>query len=170
MRSKSKKSSRTSTSRAPKCPVIFLDRTFGAYKLAAELHRMGFRKIEVHKRWFKDKEHDEVWITRVGLKNWRIFTQDKELETRHHDAIVAGNAGVFILSNTKPREGCAKWVEMIATCRLRIVHAAIHARRPFVARISYDGKLYKIRHLMPRQKVIDITLETEQEAQAVGMS
>ncbi len=131
---------------------------------------MGFRRVEVHKKWFKDKEHDEVWIARVGLKNWRIFTQDKDLETRHHDAIVGGNAGVFILSDTKPREGCAKWVEMITACRLRIIHAAIHARRPFVARISYDGKLYRIRHLMARKRAVDITLETEQEANAVGMS
>jgi hypothetical protein len=153
----------------PKCPVIFIDRTFGAFKLAEELRSMGFQ-VEVHKQRFKHSENDDVWIEAVGQKNWRILTQDKDMETRHRDAIVRGNAGVFILSDTKKNEGCEKWISMLRECRTRLIHAAVHAKRPFVARISYEGKLYRIHRLMTHDRSEDITLHTSNHANAVGMS
>ncbi len=166
MRAKSQKSSGTST-RRPKCPVIFIDRTFGDSQLAGELRRIGFRLVETHCKHFKSREKDEVWIIKVGLKNWRILTQDKDLETRHHEAIVRGNAGVFIMSDVKPKEGLAKWVEILTTCRERIVHASTHGKRPFVARISYEGNLYRVNHLMPRMRTVDITETTASHAATI---
>lgn len=153
----------------PKCPTIFIDRTFGSKKLAGELRKMGFR-IKTHDSMFKKTEGDENWLLIIGQKNWRVFTADQEMESLHHLSIVAGNVGVFVLSDLKQGETYVQWVTMIKGCEARIRHACSFGKRPFVARISRLGTLYRVRHLKPHLKVEDITIETEQNAQALGIT
>lgn len=129
---------------------------------------MGFDTIS-HDQIFKRTAQDEFWLPKIGRKNWRILTADQEMETLHHEAIVEGNAGVFILSDIRQGETYLKWVEMIAKCQQQIRHACTRSRRPFVARISKDGVLYRIRHLKTHRRTEDITLETRQDASIFGI-
>lgn len=113
--------------------------------------------MQVHRRWFKHTTDDGEWIVRVGQKHWRIITADKDLEFRYHEAIVAAKAGIFVLSELKKGEGYQKWVEMLSKCKLRIVHDAHFAQRPFVARVSRDGNVYQIMHLMAHGRTKNVT-------------
>ncbi len=59
---------------------------------------MGF-EVKAHDAFFNKRATDENWLPRVGKKNWRVLTADQELESLHHESIVEGNVGVFILSD-----------------------------------------------------------------------
>lgn len=146
------------STRLPKAPTFFLDRTFGSDLLASELQSWKW-DVEVHRAKYGDKRSvgDDRWIVEVGEKNWRILTADKDLEYRHHEAIVRANAGIFIVSDLKDGEGYLGWVRMLTKCKRRLVHDSHFAPRPFVARISRDGNVYKISHLLPRGMIRDVT-------------
>lgn len=113
--------------------------------------------MEVHRKWFKHRTADDEWIASVGEKHWRIITSDKDLEFRYHEAIVAANAAIFVLSDLKVGEGCMKWVEMLGKCKTRIVHDAYFAPCPFVARVSREGNVYHVTHLLPHGRTKNVT-------------
>jgi hypothetical protein len=140
----------------PKAPTFFLDRTFGAEIVAGELRSWGW-PVEVHRSWFKHTATDDEWITRVSEKQWRIITSDKDLECRYHEAIVAAKAAIFVLSELKRGEGCMKWVEMLGRCKERVVHDSHFAPRPFVARVSREGNVYQVTHLLAHSKTRNVS-------------
>jgi hypothetical protein len=140
----------------PKAPTFFLDRTLGAEIVAGELRSWEW-PVEVHRTWFKQRTDDDEWITRVSEKHWKIITSDKDLESRYHEAIVAANAAIFVLSELKHLEGCMKWVEMMEKCKRRIVHDAHFAPCPFVARVSRDGNVYQVTQLLAHGKTRNVT-------------
>jgi len=149
---KSKQLSNIST-KLPKCPPLFVDRSFGAKKLVAALRKLGF-KTKAHDTVFKKTAKDENWLPVVGEKNWRVLTSDQEMEGLHHEAIVEGNVGVFILGDIKKGQ---------------IRHACSRSKRPFVGRISRGGKLWRVRHLKPHKQFEDITKETALDATVFGI-
>lgn len=165
---KSRKLSTIST-QLPKCPAFFVDRSCGSKKLIAELRALGF-DVKAHDDHFKKAEKDEIWLLKVGAKNWRVLTSDQELETLHREEIVQGNVGVFILSDLRRGDTSHHWINMIHTCRDQIRHAATRADRPFVARISREGKLYQIRHIRAHAKTMDITDAIELDAAIYGIT
>jgi hypothetical protein len=124
--------------------------------LATELRSWGW-PVEVHRKWFKQTTADDEWIARVAEKHWKILTADKDLEFRYHDAIVAAQAAIFVVKELKPGEGYKKWVSMMDSCKRRIVHAALFAPCPFVARISRDGNVSRITHLMAHGRTKNIS-------------
>lgn len=130
---------------------------------------MGF-DVKSHDNHFNKRALDEYWLPRVGKKNWRVLTADQEMETLHHDAIVEGNAGVFILSDIAKGDTYERWVQMIAACQEQVRHASCRSKRPFVGRISREGRLWRIRHLKPHNKTEDITSETALDAENFGIS
>lgn len=140
----------------PKAPTFFLDRSLGAETVAGELRSWGW-PVEVHRSWFKQRANDDEWIATVGEKRWRIITSDKDLECRYHEAIVAAKAAIFVLGELKRGEGCMKWVEMLGTCKQRIVHDAHFAPCPFVARVSRDGNVYQVTQLLAHGKTKNVT-------------
>jgi hypothetical protein len=164
---KSKQLSNIST-KLPKCPPLFVDRSFGAKKLVAALRKLGF-KTKAHDTVFKKTAKDENWLPVVGEKNWRVLTSDQEMEGLHHEAIVEGNVGVFILGDIKKGETYERWVEMVQGCQEQIRHACSRSKRPFVGRISRGGKLWRVRHLKPHKQFEDITKETALDATVFGI-
>jgi hypothetical protein len=140
----------------PKAPTFFLDRSLGAEIVAGELRSWDW-PVEVHRSRFKQKTEDGEWITVAGEKHWRIITSDKDLECRYHEAIVAAKAAIFVLSELKRGEGCAKWIEMLRSCKQRIIHDAHFAPRPFVARVSRDGNIYQVTQLFAHGKTRNVT-------------
>jgi len=154
---KSRKLSDTSTT-LPKAPTFFLDRTFGGELLATELRSWRW-EVEVHRKWYGDKKRveDNIWVEEIGQKNWRIITADKDMEWRWHDSIVKANAGIFVVASLKEGENYTGWVRMLRPCRKRIVHDCHYAPRPFVARISHEGHIYKVTQLLPHGMVRDVT-------------
>jgi hypothetical protein len=130
---------------------------------------MGF-DVRAHDEFFSKKTQDEVWLPRVGKKNWRVLTSDQELESLHHESIVKGHVGVFILSDLLKGETYERWVQMIATCQDHMRHACCRSRRPFVGRVSREGKLWRIKHLKPHKRTEDITHETASDAITFGIS
>jgi len=57
---------------------IFLDRSFGAHRLATVLRTVGF-DVHVHKHYFKDDEEDAVWIPNVKARGWVVLSSDKRI-------------------------------------------------------------------------------------------
>jgi PIN like domain len=104
--------------------------------------------VEVHRGRFKHRATDDEWIAAVAEKHWRIITSDKEMESRYHEIIGASKAAIFVLSELKRHEGSQKWIEMLGKCKRRIVHDAHFAPCPFVARVSRDGNVYQVMHLL----------------------
>jgi len=143
----------------PRPPTFFLDRPFGADLLASELRSWGW-PIEVHRKWFKHSTDDDEWIAKVSEKHWKILTADQNLECRYHEEIVAAKAGIFVLSELKEHEDYRKWIAMLGNCKRRIVHDAHFAACPFVARISRDGNIYQVVHLMAHGRRKNITQST----------
>lgn len=129
---------------------------------------MGF-DVKAHDEHFNKKAQDENWLPRVGKKNWRVLTADQEMESLHHEAIVEGNVGVFILSDIAKGETYERWVQMIDLCQQQLRHACCRSKRPFVGRISRDGKLWRIKHLKPHNRTEDITTETALDATNFGI-
>jgi hypothetical protein len=129
---------------------------------------MGF-EVLAHDERFNKRAQDENWLPSVGRKNWRVLTADQEMETLHHESIVDGNVGVFILSDIAHGDTYTKWVEMIRTCRDQLEHACCRSKRPFVGRISRDGKLWRIKHLKTHKRTEDITDETAEDATIFGI-
>ncbi len=130
---------------------------------------MGF-DVKVHDECFSKRAKDENWLPRVGAKNWRVLTADQEMESLHHESIVDGKVGVFILSDIHQGDTYLRWVQMIASCEKQLRHACSCSKRPFVARISKEGVLYRIKHLKTHRRTEDITLETERDATNYGIS
>lgn len=58
--------------------TVFLDRSFGGYRLANLLRKVGFT-VEVHKDHFRQDEDDHVWIPDVVQRGWVIFSSDGRL-------------------------------------------------------------------------------------------
>ena len=154
---KSKRLSNTST-RLPKPPPFFIDRSCGGVLLAEAIRAWDW-SVHVHRVRYGDRKKidDDRWILDAGEKNWRIITSDKDLETRYHNAIVQANAGIFVLSDLHEGESYEGWVRMLGTCKHRIVHDSHFAPRPFVARISYEGHIYRVHHLLAHGRVRDAT-------------
>lgn len=147
----------------PKLPVFFLDRTFGAEKLASDLRDWNW-SVEVHRGKFKPRADDDDWIVRVAEKKWRILTSDKDLEFRYHEVIARTDAGIFILSDLEEGENYKGWTRMLVNCKRHIEHAACLAPRPFVARISHDGNLYHISKILPHGKTANITTSVRSDS------
>ena len=129
---------------------------------------MGF-EVEVHAKWFAANAPDPEWLEDVGRRNWRAFTSDHELPSRHRNAIIAGNVGLFVVADLKQNEGYKKWVQMFTGCWPRVKHACACAERPYVAKISRNGKLYQIRHLTQHFDT-DVTAEVEAQASGFGIT
>ena len=129
---------------------------------------MGF-DAKAHDRHFRRNELDQHWLRKVGEKNWRVITADQEMESLHHESIVAGNVGVFILSDIKKGETFETWLRMLKSCEIRFRHACIFGKRPFVARISREGNLWRLRHLKSHARIEDITIETLLHAETFGI-
>lgn len=91
------------------------------------------------------------------------------METLHHEAIVEGNVGLFILGDLRKGESFERWLEIIVICQDQIRHACCRSKRPFVARTSREGRLWRVRHLKPHKKVEDITLEIALDASLFGI-
>jgi hypothetical protein len=143
----------------PRPPTFFLDRTFGADLLATELRSWEW-PIEVHRKWFNHRTDDDEWIARVSEKHWRIITSDQDLEFRYHEQIVAAKAAIFILGPLKDKESHRKWIEMLANCKRRVVHDAVFAPCPFIARINRDGHVHQVIELMAHGRRKNITQST----------
>jgi len=116
--------------------------------------------VEAHRKWFKHSTEDDEWIAKVSEKRWKILTSDQDLEFRYHEEIVAAKAGIFVLSDLKEGEGYQKWVAMLSNCKRRLVHDAHFAPCPFVARISRDGNIYQVVHLMAHGRRKNVTQST----------
>ena len=60
--------------------TIFLDRSFGGYRLAGLLRKVGI-DVHAHKEcsWLNSDAEDQVWIPVVTSKGWVIFTSDKRI-------------------------------------------------------------------------------------------
>jgi hypothetical protein len=127
-------------------------------------------EVFAHDEYFNKRAQDENWLPRVGKKNWRVLTADQEMESLHHESIVAGNVGVFILSDIAKGETYTRWVQMISQCQMQLRHACCRSKRPFVGRISREGKLWRLRHLKPHNQTVDITTETALDATTFGIS
>jgi hypothetical protein len=46
---------------------------------------------------------------------------------------------------------------MLRGCKRRIVHDSFYAPRPFVARVSHEGHIYKVTHLLDHGMTRDVT-------------
>jgi PIN like domain len=154
------------STKLPKAPIFFLDRTFGGELLANEL-RSWHWQVEVHRRWYGDrrKVEDDEWIRDIGQKNWRIITADKDMEWRWHESIVKANAAIFVLASLKESENYEGWIRMLEPCKRRIIHDSHFAPRPFVARISHEGHIYKVSQLLAHGIVRDVTHTVKNNAE-----
>jgi hypothetical protein len=87
------------------------------------------------------------------------------LEWRWHESIVRANAAIFVLASLKEGENYKGWVRMLEPCKRRIVHDSYYAPRPFVARVSHEGHIYKVTQLFAHGIARDVTHSVQNNAQ-----
>ncbi len=126
--------------RRPDDPIIFLvDECLGKGVVRA------LRKAGRHAEWSRDHypegTDDEEWIPKVAERGWVILSKDERIQSRPHEvhAVKASGAALFVL-RARNMNGDAMVAAYLAALS-KIEKYASSRRRPFIYRVSRDGKL-----------------------------
>ena len=122
-------------------PVLFFDRDVGtALPQALGLLQLPTR-VEYHQDHFVGNARDDYWMPIVGSQGWTLIGHD----SRHHhreaerSAIRHYSMACFYLWGTQ----AARWQKMRCFLRAyeRIIEAVDSTPKPFIYRISEEGRL-----------------------------
>ena len=122
-------------------PILFFDRDVGiALPQALDILKLPCR-VEYHQNHFPGDAQDDHWMPLVGNMGWTLIGHD----SRHHhraselSAIRQYSMGCFYLWGTQS----FRWQKMRCFLRAyeRILEATGSTPKPFIYRISEDGRL-----------------------------
>lgn len=124
-------------------PTLFFDRSTGK-AIPTALRRLGL-PVEFHGLHFERDAPDDEWLQRVGAWGWVVVGQDYHYHERPAElaALKQYSVAVFYLWGAN----ATKWETMRVFARAydRILAAAATTSRPFVYRISKNGRLRALR-------------------------
>lgn len=126
-------------------PLFFLDRTFGRNELAKILRDGGLIVVTMFEEFgdADSKITDPVMIYDCGLKGRVLLTGDKELPYLWAKEIVEAKIAVFVITNNN--EGPSAWGPRIIRAKKDIWRELKRREKPFVAKISTDGRITQVR-------------------------
>ena len=122
-------------------PVLFFDRDVGTVlPRALDLLQLP-NQVEYHQKHFPSDAQDDTWMPIVGSQGWTLIGHD----SRHHHRAAERSAirqyamGCFYLWGTQ----AVRWQKMRCFLRAyeRIIETALNTPKPFIYRISEEGRL-----------------------------
>jgi hypothetical protein len=120
--------------------VFFIDRSLGRRSVAVPLRDAGLT-VEIHDDHFPQDALDQDWLPIVGQRRWYVLTRDDRIRYRRLEATAVrrSKVGMFVVvsKNLTGPETARVILKALGGMR-RFV--AKH-RRPFIARISRDGRV-----------------------------
>ena len=117
-----------------------MDRSLGRVTVPAALRKIGL-KVEVHADHFAHDAPDTEWLERCGEERWIVLAKDRAIKKNplERQAIFThGLAAFFVLNSGATGEENA---QAIVKGVKKIVGILENQRRPFIARITSDGRV-----------------------------
>ena len=120
--------------------TFFIDRCLGNKDIPDKLKEKGI-SVEIHDDHFPKDAKDTEWLPIVGVKQWVIFTKDKNIgkNTLEKMAVARAKIKMFTFASQK-----IKGEEMAETLLKSITKIQEFVRKndaPFIAKIYRDGSL-----------------------------
>ena len=124
----------------PNTPTLYLDRNLGSKIIPGILKSHGI-PCEIHDEHLPQDAADPEWINLCSDKNWIAITRDAKIRYNSVilDAIKNSHVGIFILTS-KTLTG-EEQAQVIVKAYKKIAKFQVTHPRPFVARISQQGKI-----------------------------
>jgi predicted nuclease of predicted toxin-antitoxin system len=131
--------------------VLFVDRSLGAYQIAAALRAAG-AFVVTHDEVFPRDTPDDVWLEEAGRRGWLVLSKDKRIGSRTLELLAIARAGarVFILGAGNMTG--QQMAMVFAGALQKVQRLAASEPAPFVARIPRRGpiKVWKRRASLVR--------------------
>ncbi|HTE86357.1 MAG TPA: hypothetical protein VK821_16680 [Dehalococcoidia bacterium] len=125
--------------------ILFFDRNAGTTVPKALQALKPPVGITYHQEHFPMNSPDDVWLPQVGAWDWIVLTQDHKFHLLPNElrALKDYNIGCFYLWGAK----ATKWELMrsFARCYDRLLDRAMNTPRPFIYKVSKDGRLIAVR-------------------------
>lgn len=117
-----------------------MDRSLGAKTVPAAL-RQATLNVEIHADHFADDAPDVAWLLECGKREWVVLAKDKNIKRNLLERQALFHAGVAAFFLTKADLTGEESAQAILNGLPRIANLLAGEKRPFIARISPDGKV-----------------------------
>ena len=120
--------------------TFFVDRSLGEKDVPDALRQAGLNVV-VHDDLFPKDADDVVWLSHCGQHDWVVLSKDKWIKRNplERQALVAAGVAAFFLSRGD-LSGAAN-AQAILKGLKRIANLLASQHRPFIARITPEGKV-----------------------------
>ncbi len=120
--------------------TFFVDRSLGEREVPETLRQAGLNVV-AHDEVFAKDAPDIVWLEHCGQHEWVVLSKDKWIKRNplERQALFAAGVAAFFLSRGD-LSGAAN-AQAILKGLKRIANLLASERRPFIARITPDGKV-----------------------------
>ncbi|HYG10701.1 MAG TPA: hypothetical protein VD835_12180 [Pyrinomonadaceae bacterium] len=120
--------------------TFFVDRSLGRVIVPEALRKVGLT-VEVHADHFEHDAPDTAWLQKCGEEGWIVLAKDKAIKKNplERQAIFTHGLAAFFLIKTSAtgEENAQAVIKGIQ----KIIGVLENQRRPFIARITSDGKV-----------------------------
>ncbi|HEX8160415.1 MAG TPA: hypothetical protein VF538_00840 [Pyrinomonadaceae bacterium] len=117
-----------------------MDRSLGRVIVPDALRKNGI-KVKVHADYFAHDALDTEWLQRCGEEGWIVLAKDKAIKKNplERQAIFEHGLAAFFIIKTSAtgEENAAAIIKGMS----KIVGVLENQRRPFIARITSDGRV-----------------------------
>ncbi|HWS55054.1 MAG TPA: hypothetical protein VN228_13045 [Pyrinomonadaceae bacterium] len=120
--------------------TFFVDRSLGRVIVPDALRKIGLT-VEVHADYFAHDAPDTEWLEKCGKEGWIVLAKDKAIKKNplEREAIFRhGLAAFFLIKTGATGEENA---QAITKALPKIIGILENQRRPFIARITSEGKV-----------------------------
>ena len=122
--------------------ILFFDRNVGVrIPRSLQVFKLPGVEIKFHQEVFKQEEQDDVWLAQVGSWDWVVIAQDYKFHELPNElaALKQYAIGCFYLWGAQ----APAWETFRLFTRAydRIVERARTTPRPFVYKVTKDGRL-----------------------------
>jgi predicted nuclease of predicted toxin-antitoxin system len=118
--------------------TFFLDRTFGALRVASVLRASGWN-IEVHQDHFRQDIPDQEWIPVVAMRRWVVLTQDKNIRNRPLEREAVRRSGLRLFAFTQNNLPSSETSAILLRALPQVVERATEQVPPFIGQIQRTG-------------------------------
>jgi hypothetical protein len=125
-------------------PIFFIDRSLGKKLVATELRKAG-ALVEIHDDHFLTDEEDRVWLAEVGKKGWIVLTKDQRIQSRKLELIEVENHGIGMFVFTSAEIKGPVMAGIFGSSLPKMLRFIENNKKPFIARISRQGFISKVR-------------------------
>lgn len=131
----------SSTSKPPKPPVFFIDRSLSKNIFARAFSAAGLRH-ELHDDHFAPDTPDTVWIEAVAKRGWVILTVDKRIRYNPPEkkAFITAKAYAFMLA-TRQALKASEMAELYLKAAAAMTHALAEHEAPVIFKVYQDGRV-----------------------------